>query len=389
MNLGSSITLQLSVEKAIINRDAIAKSLFNGLFIWVVDCINKRLFDEEARDPSLKWVGILDVFGFENFQNNSFEQFCINFANERLQAFFNGAVINSEQLEYKQEAIQWVELDIPDNEVTITVITRKQTGLVGILDSSCRMASSNAQKFISSLFQTYKYHPSLKKVDRIKQRGGGFQSFTGFSIRHYAGVVIYNAEDFRAKNSDNKEEDTLALFESSSYQVVREVLVEPKAIVQISDKDRTKASVAHVSSKRPKRGGGGRKESKTSFRSVGTYFLGQLDSLLKTLKSTTPHFVRCIKPNSVKQPGVFDKSYIYPQLQCGGIIEALRILKLGFPTRAFYSEIYDRYGSIIQHSNPDAMNKRDFCEAILRCVPPTLDREQFQLGLTKVCKIYE
>ncbi len=379
----SSIRLNLTVEKAEINRDAVAKALFNGLFTWVVDCINARLFDGKSRDPALKWVGILDVFGFENFANNSFEQFCINFANERLQAFFNQAVINSEQIEYKQEAIQWVELDIPDNEETIKVVTTKQTGLVGILDSSCRMASSDAEKFIDGLFKMYPYHRSLKKVVQIKGKNGQNVKFTGFSIRHYAGVVIYNAHDFRAKNSDNKEEETLTLFASSQLEVVREVLkeripdeitgpsVKPSQAVETSSRSGAKSTMASR---------GTTVEAKTSFRSVGTYFLGQLDSLLKTLGETTPHFVRCIKPNSVKKPGRFDKNYIYPQLQCGGVIEALRILKLGFPTRAFYADIFDRYSPIINTGNNATMNKRDFCEAILRCVPPTLDREQFQLG---------
>jgi myosin-5 len=261
---GKVTRLSLTVDKAVINRDAIAKSLFNGLFLWVVSVINKNLFREESRDSSLKWVGILDVFGFENFANNSFEQFCINFANERLQAFFNLAVLDSEQNEYKTEAIEWVDLDIPDNEDTIKVVTKPQTGLMGILDSSCKMQSSSAEKFIANLFKMYKYHSSLKKVDKIKSPSGhGYDKFLGFSIRHYAGKVIYNATEFRAKNSDNKEDETLKLFGDSKLPVIREVLKDhepPKP-----KKDPTKSSSHHSHRKH-------RTESKTSFRSVGHFF---------------------------------------------------------------------------------------------------------------------
>lgn len=351
------ISKQLSLADGLINRESLAKALYAGVFQWVVNRINFELYKTESRDPNLKWIGILDVFGFESFEHNSFEQFCINFANERLQQYFNGYILLSEQEEYLAEAIQWVPLKVPNNQDVIDLIDRKPNGILAVLDSECMMPKSTSETFIQNLFKVFRFHKRMAQVRRVTKAGvQGFTSINGFSIVHYAGKVIYNADDFLVKNNDAPSPENVALVASSSSSVIR-------GLLDVNEEE---------DAKKPKSG----------LKSTGSFFSKQLESLMNTLQPTTPYFVRCIKPNPLKKPGIFDWKYTRPQLECGGIIEALRILKCGYPTRCTYDDIFDRYGHIL-NPTPPKLNKRDFCEAVLRCCGTGLDRSEFQLGLSK------
>eukprot|EP00456_Euglypha_rotunda_P004181 TRINITY_DN10707_c0_g2_i3.p1 TRINITY_DN10707_c0_g2~~TRINITY_DN10707_c0_g2_i3.p1 ORF type:complete len:244 (-),score=21.47 TRINITY_DN10707_c0_g2_i3:12-743(-) len=161
------IIKKLSVADANINRDAVAKALYHGLFLWTVSHINASLYPISARDPGLKWIGILDVFGFESFENNSFEQFCINFANERLQQYFNQHIIKSEQDLYRSESIMWTPIKVPDNQDVIDLIDGKQKGILLLLDNSAKMPSPSDVTFTRLLFQMNKYHPRMRQVQKI------------------------------------------------------------------------------------------------------------------------------------------------------------------------------------------------------------------------------
>jgi len=357
----SVIEKPLNKQAAVVNRDAMAKALYNSLFKWVVARINIELYsaddeDNEDQDISnLLWIGILDVFGFEHFVHNSFEQFCINFANERLQQYFNYHVIKSEQEEYTREGIFWTPIEIPDNNDTIDLVDLRPHGIISLLDSTCQMPKGSDDIFTANMFEQHRKHPCLRLVRNIKT-GKGTQSIriNGFAIKHYAGEVTYDADSFVAKNTDNSEEGTVDLFcKSSKFKVVQELLL-------------SELNTTGRSNKR--------------FRSVGTVFSNQLTLLVKQLQSTTPYFVRCINPNDKKKPNHFVDEYVAKQLRCGGLIEALRILKLGYPTRAPYDKIYDRYGVILKNSSH--VNKRDFCEAVLYAFD--LGKEDYALGLTKV-----
>lgn len=351
------ISKQLSLADGLINRESFGKALYAGVFQWVVNRINFELYKPESRDPNLKWIGILDVFGFESFEHNSFEQFCINFANERLQQYFNGYILLSEQEEYLAEAIQWVPLKVPNNQDVIDLIDRKPNGILAVLDSECMMPKSTSETFIQNLFKVFRFHKRMAQVRRVTKAGvQGFTSINGFSIVHYAGKVIYNADDFLVKNNDAPSPENVELVASSTSSVIRSLL-------DVPEEDEAK-------------------KSKGGLKSTGSVFSKQLESLMNTLQPTTPYFVRCIKPNPLKKPGIFDWKYTRPQLECGGIIEALRILKCGYPTRCTYDDIFDRYGHIL-NPTPPKLNKRDFCEAVLRCCGTGLDRSEFQLGLSK------
>lgn len=364
--------------EATANRDAIAKVLYNSLFNWIISRINKTLFDtpEESStspkspispiDPNgptspksptnaLQWIGILDVFGFESFDHNSYEQFCINFANERLQNFFNDHILKSEQEEYRREAIYWQDVPIQDNDHTIALIDGKPSGIFSLLDSACIMPNGTATVFQEHIFTLNKGHLSLCHLDIPRT----VKKYPGFAIRHYAGKVQYNCEQFLAKNDDSLHPDVLGVFAHSNSPLVAELFQQST--------------------------GPGSKVHR--FKSIGRTFTAQLDRLVKNLKATTPYFVRCLNPNSIMVPNDFRWGYVQPQVRCGGLIETLRVLKYGYPFRVPYTLITEQYINQLGFSQKriDCTCNRNLCEAILRYFGQNgKGLQQYQLGLTKV-----
>jgi len=365
---GNAIVKHYNLIDAEANRDSIAKAVYDGLFNNLVKSVNHVLFKEESKSNDLNWIGILDVFGFENFVNNSFEQFCINFANENLQMFFNEHIIKNEQDEYMKEGILWTPIKAPDNSDVIHLIDSRPQGIYSILDSSCRMPRADHDTFLQNLFSSHRYHPKLKRVTQKKGKTSrDTVKFSGFNLIHYAGSVQYDCTDFLHKNIDSIHNDTVKLFGTSKSEIASVVLAEDTPVAAAA----------------PAKGRARRTRSKTSsFQSTGSVFRTQLAKLMLTLKQTTPYFVRCIKPNVSKVKGVFEKDYVRPQLECSGLIEALRILKLGYPSRTHYSTIFERYGHVVPKGDAE-LNQRDFCEAVLLHVGETLKPSEFQLGLSK------
>jgi len=351
-----AITKKFSHAQAVANRDSMAKALYNGLFEWLVNTINSALYSPASRRPGLNWIGILDVFGFECFEQNSFEQFCINFANERLQQFFNVQLLESEQQEYLSQSIVWDSIYIASNQDVIDLIDGRPQGILAILNSACKLPKADDETFTTDLFQLQGNHKRLKQLRQMpKQVGQRIQKVNAFSIHHYAGEVIYNAKDFLTKNNDNASVETIALFEASQCTLTSRLIAYERGATA------------------------------TKSFTVGSTFSRQLGELVDHLDHTVPYFIRCIKPNTNKQAFTFDTDYVLPQLKCGGIIEALRILKLGYPTRCSYEQIWERYASLCQLPRPEAVNKRDFTEAIMVCSGgKPFPRSEYQLGLTKI-----
>ncbi|CEO99114.1 hypothetical protein PBRA_001019 [Plasmodiophora brassicae] len=350
------IEKNLSVTDARFNRDSVAKSIYSGLFGWVVGQINRAL----TATTSLPWIGILDVFGFESFQTNSFEQFCINFANEMLQQHFNQEILLSEQKEYAKEAILWQPMNVPDNQSTIDLVSDSRTGILSLLDSSCRMRGTTVDAFVDSLIKAHAKH---ERFDQVVRRGVNKDVRAGFVIHHYAGHVVYNAAEFLVKNNDSDDPDSVALFSQSSSAVLR-------ALFQANGDDEPAAKA------------GGPRKAQTSFSSVSATFKKQLASLMETLQSTSAYFVRCIKPNTKCESWAFDLDYVRPQLRCGGLVEAVRMLKVGFPTRVTFDQVYAQYSPLLDPAPRTPLNKRDFSQAVLFLFG--LRRNEYQLGLTKV-----
>lgn len=362
-----TIVKPLTREAAESNRDSIAKALFNGVFLWIVERINKE--SSSAMTEQTSWIGTLDVFGFEIFENNSFEQFCINFANERLQQFFNYHVLKMEQDLYRKEALIWTPIDLPENQDVIELIASRPHGILPILDSACQQPQGNDEVFMQNVFDNNPKHSRMQKMTLhpTRKTGQQFAAFNGFVVKHYAGPVTYDAKEFLVKNIDNAHPDTVCLFNTSKCAITSEVLMLREGGERIA--------MADVK--------GGQKFKSTSF-----VFNEQLVSLMSTLRQTTPYFVRCIKPNSEKAPRRFVSEYVLPQLRCGGLVEALRIIKCGFPTRCSYDRMHSMFGSILAgfHTITN-LNKRDFTEAMIMVCGDEKERperEEYQLGLTMI-----
>jgi len=363
------INKKLNSRDARINRDAVSKALYENMFIWIVSRINLAL----EQDVTLPWIGILDVFGFEVFEINSFEQFCINFCNEKLQQHFNHSILISEQQEYARESILWTPLEVPDGQVCIDLIEKNVSGIFSLLDSACKMAATTVDYFTESIYSSNKGHPLLTKPDyksRIKNRTV-IKSKAGFVIRHYAGQVEYSTDEFLTKNNDRADADTVGLFSQSSESVIQ-------SIFQIE------SSLLNT----PKTSGGGRGSISTlrvtsAVTSVSKSFTKQLKVLLDTLGETSSYFIRCIKPNLAMKPSVFDHLHVRPQLQCGGIVQAVKMLKCGYPTRVAFDDIFKQYSPLLtcDQKRLQSLNRRHFCQAVLAVFG--LHSKDFQLGLTK------
>mmetsp|Transcript_38665 Transcript_38665/g.76103 ORF Transcript_38665/g.76103 Transcript_38665/m.76103 type:complete len:1885 (-) Transcript_38665:85-5739(-) len=364
---GQMIEKPLDRSSAMENRDSIAKALFNGVFLWVVKRINEESM--KVQSSTLSWIGTLDVFGFEIFESNSFEQFCINFCNERLQQFFNFHVLKSEQDLYRREALLWTPIDLPENQDTIDLIMGK-SGIFKILDSACLQPRGTHADFTHNVFQAHKYHPRLEQQKFAspckKRRGQQLTKMNGFTIQHYAGSVVYDAKEFLFKNKDTTHPDTLQLFVGSTSPVTAQVLLTGPT---------GPASTGTLA-----------RRGSMQFNSVSNVFSKQLESLMQTLTATTPYFIRCIKPNTHKSPRSFDAEYVHPQLTYGGLLEALKIIKTGFPTRCSYERITEQFRTILHDFRTVTnLNKRDFSEAIVMiCSKEALDKSTYQLGLSMI-----
>ena len=361
---GKVIFKPYNAETSVVNRDSMAKSLFNCCFDFVVKTINKVMFVGDKSDK-LMWIGILDVFGFECFAYNSFEQLCINLANERLQQFFNVHVIKSEQEEYEREAIYWSPVKVPDNQACLDMILKKTTGVLALLDTACATPKADDTVFTSIVFKEYKNHPSIKQVRTLPgTKGRSKVRINGFQVSHYARDVCYDAREFLKKNQDAPPTDMINLFRESESELFFKVMV---------GEDRASATSPVAKKKK------GRAKRKTL--SVGGNFAKQLRNLMKNLKTTRPFFIRCVKPNLAKKPNMWVDYMITNQLEAGGLIQALKIIKCGYPTRVDYKTIYTGYKKVL--TNPPAdLNERDFVEALM--IANKFSRSQFVLGLTKV-----
>ncbi|KAG6552175.1 hypothetical protein Mapa_006023, partial [Marchantia paleacea] len=298
-----NITKTLDAYSATTNRDTLAKTIYSRLFDWLVDKVNKSI----GQDPdSTTLVGVLDIYGFESFKVNSFEQFCINLANEKLQQHFNQHVFKMEQEEYTKEAINWSYIEFVDNQDVLDLIEKKPVGIIALLDEACMFPKSTNETFATKLFQSFNRNKRFSKPKLSR---------TDFTISHYAGDVTYQTDLFLDKNKDYVVAEHQALLGSSSCSFVAGLFPPP------SDES---------------------SKSSYKFSSIGTRFKQQLQALMETLNQTEPHYIRCVKPNMVNKPGRFENVNVLQQLRCGGVLEAVRISCAGYPTRRTFDEFIDR-----------------------------------------------
>lgn len=336
-----NITKTLDPEAAVINRDALAKTIYSRLFDWLVDKMNKSI----GQDLDSRYeIGVLDIYGFESFRNNSFEQFCINLANEKLQQHFNQHVFKMEQEEYTKEAINWSYIEFIDNQDVLDLIEKKPVGIISLLDEACMFPKSTSETFATKLFQSFRSNGRFKKPKL---------GFTDFTIWHYAGEVTYQTDLFLDKNKDYVVVEHQALLASSKSIFVA-------SLFPPLTEDGTKSSY--------------------KFSSIATRFKQQLQSLMETLSSTQPHYIRCVKPNHDNKSGRFDNPSVLHQLRCGGVLEAVRISCAGYPTRRTYDEFLDRFGLLALDLLEGIHDERAATEKLLKRMHMT----NYELGITKV-----
>jgi myosin protein heavy chain len=304
------IAKELNPQKAASSREAVCKAIYGRMFLWIVDKINETL----KVQPKDLFIGILDIAGFEIFDFNSFEQLCINFTNERLQQFFNNHMFHLEQEEYKREKIEWQMINFNmDSQATIDLIAKSGKGIVALLDEECVVPNGSDKSFTQKLRQTHGgKHPKFN-FDRL----GGDLSF---NIEHYAGSVTYDTSEWLDKNKDPLEADLELCISNSKNPFVSRFFVE-FALNLAAQSEQAKARQL---STRKKAG---------IFNTVGGQYKEQLASLLETLESTNPHFIRCIIPNHKQKPGEIEDSIVLNQLACNGIPQALLLLESTAPAR--------------------------------------------------------
>lgn len=335
-----TIIKALDCASASANRDALAKTVYARLFDWLVENINRSVGQDH--DSKIQ-IGVLDIYGFECFKNNSFEQFCINFANEKLQQHFNEHVFKMEQEEYRNEEINWSYIEFIDNKDVLDLIEKKPIGIISLLDEACMFPKSTHKTFFTKLFQSFKANSRLERAKF---------SETDFTISHYAGKVSYQTDSFLDKNRDYVIVEHCNLLSSSKCCFISGLF----------------ASSPEESSR-----------SSYKFSSVASRFKQQLQALMETLSITEPHYVRCIKPNSVNRPQKFENQSVLHQLRCGGVLEAVRISLAGYPTRRTYTEFLDRFGLLAPELMDGSYDEKTVTERILH----KLKLENFQLGRTK------
>ncbi|PHU30831.1 Myosin-12, partial [Capsicum chinense] len=334
-----NITKLLDPAAATTSRDALAKTVYSRLFDWLVDKINSSI----GQDPDAKSIiGVLDIYGFESFKVNSFEQFCINLTNEKLQQHFNQHVFKMEQEDYTTEEINWSYVEFVDNQDVLDLIEKKPGGIIALLDEACMFPKSTHETFAQKMYQTYKNNKRFSKPKLAR---------TAFTINHYAGDVTYQADHFLDKNKDYVIAEFQALLTDSKCSFVGNLF----------------PPLPEESSKQSK------------FSSIGTRFKQQLQSLMETLSTTEPHYIRCVKPNTVLKPGIFENMNVLNQLRCGGVLEAIRISCAGYPTKRTFDEFLDRFGMLA----PDVL---DGCDEKSACIAicDRMGLKGYQIGKTKV-----
>ncbi|CAN6728034.1 unnamed protein product [Malus baccata var. baccata] len=348
-----SIVQKLTLSQAIDTRDALAKSIYACLFEWLVEQINKSLAVGKRRTG--RSISILDIYGFESFDRNSFEQFCINYANERLQQHFNRHLFKLEQDEYIQDGIDWTKVEFEDNQDCLGLFEKRPLGLLSLLDEESTFPNGTDLTFANKLKQHLSSN-SCFKGERDKS----------FAVSHYAGEVSYDTTGFLEKNRDLLHLDSIQLLSSSSCHLPQ--------IFASSMLNRPEKPLVGPLYKT----GGGVDSQKLS---VATKFKSQLFLLMKRLENTTPHFIRCIKPNNLQSPGLYEQGLVLQQLRCCGVLEVVRISRSGFPTRMSHQKFARRYGFLLLE-NVASQDPLSVSVAILHQF--NILPEMYQVGYTKL-----
>ncbi|XP_037122600.1 unconventional myosin-Vb isoform X5 [Syngnathus acus] len=347
----------MSAERATNARDALAKHIYARVFDWIVAHINLAL---RASSERRSFIGVLDIYGFETFEVNSFEQFCINYANEKLQQQFNSHVFKLEQEEYMKEQIPWTLIDFHDNQPCIDLIEAR-LGVLDLLDEECKVPKGTDQNWAQKL---YKQHSSNAHFQKPRM------SNSAFVIVHFADQVAYECAGFLEKNRDTVYDEQINILKASKLQLVADLFA--------TEDGGPKSARVNV---RPAKSTP-RPPNKEHRKSVGLQFRSSLHLLMETLNATTPHYVRCIKPNDDKQAFSFDSGRAVQQLRACGVLETIRISAAGYPSRWTYVDFFSRYRVLMRKSDVSCPDKKSVCQTLLATL--IKEGDMFQLGKSKI-----
>ncbi len=378
-------------------RDALAKHTYSRLFDFLTDCINDALSSRiDSHDSSdIATISVLDIFGFESFGHNSFEQLCINYCNEKLQGFFNNHIFKLEQEEYRREEIDVSQIGFSDNEAVIAAIDHRSTGIFAICDDQVNLLRGSDDGFHNKMLAvaasyekrakangtlevqmprrrasslsimgwgqaqhatevSLKDKMIIKKPD-VKEMRKNVGARKSFIVVHFAGEVMYNVEGFLEKNRDVLRNDLLSVVKDSEVSLIRELFSKDEPLEAVGNGRKNKAR-----------------------KTLGRKFQEQLDELMIRLNATEPHFVRTIKPNSLKKPREFEAPLVLDQLRYAGLLEVCRIRQMGYPIRKEHHEFMRLYRCIRKEAS-------DLDELLdLLVADGLLSGSDWQKGKTKV-----
>ncbi|CAG5865585.1 unnamed protein product [Menidia menidia] len=387
---GETIIRTNTVDKAADVRDAMSKALYGRLFSWIVNRINSLLQPDMniCAAESCMNVGILDIFGFENFKKNSFEQLCINIANEQIQFYFNQHIFALEQMEYQSEGVDASLVEYEDNRPILDMFLQKPMGLLSLLDEESRFPQATEQTLVDKFEDNLrcKYFSTPKRVELC------------FGIQHYAGKVMYSVSGFLEKNRDTLPADIVVVLRTSEDKLLQQLFSSP--LTKTGNLATSRARVTAASRSLPPQLGAGRSKSPkyllkvdtmemmrhpgetTSMRrqTVASYFRYSLMDLLSKMVVGQPHFVRCIKPNDDRQALCFCKERVMVQLRYTGILETVNIRRQGYSHRILFEEFVNRYYYLAFRAHQMPETNRENAATILE----RAKLKDWVLGKTKV-----
>lgn len=337
---GSVYKIPLKPGEAEDSRDALSKAVYGAMFNWLVDKVSNSM---AANEPFVASIGVLDIFGFESMPVNSFEQLCINFANEKLHQQFVNYVFKLDMEEYAKEDLP-IKIPYTDNAACVDMVERKHTGILATLQEQCQLGQRGSDKgFIEKMHSSLAKDPYYEKP-RLSQ--------TAFIVKHYAGPISYESEGFLEKNKDTLHTDLVELLPLCAHSSVQTIF--NKGIAK------PKASGAR------------------SVPTVANQFKEQLTSLVSVLSATSPHYIRCLKPTEQKVPGVFHGSMMSRQLSYSGVLETIQVRKAGYAVRFPKDQFIDKFGMVVPGSKGKGVSTEQIMDA------GKIGKNDWVMGKTKV-----
>uniref|UniRef100_A0A7E4ZUB9 Myosin motor domain-containing protein n=1 Tax=Panagrellus redivivus TaxID=6233 RepID=A0A7E4ZUB9_PANRE len=352
-----------NLKKTLFSATALQKAIYERMFKWIVqkcnEAIERRPDSDEKADS--RFIGVLDMAGFEIMARNSFEQFCINYTNEKLQQFFNHFMFVKEQAEYMTECIEWKQIDYGDDLQNTIDMVERPMGLLSYLQEECIVPNGSDNSLLEKMVRSLSKSGVFQKAKQSSRN----TTVAHFVVTHYAGEVKYNIDGWVEKNRDMVDQCLLELMATSTHALIQKLFpTTPKDEMTRSRRGSLScATVTHV-------------------------YKEQLFDLLQTLNATSAHFIRCIVPNYQRQPFKITGPLVLHQLRCNGVLEGVRICRRGYPNRLLFDEFYHRYkllaGGKLTRSKEDSPRNMasKLCELL------EIDKEQYQIGKTKVfCRV--